>query len=115
MKKILFLCIFFVLAIASYSSAVDAVTTATQPYFSTSQVDISSNVTVIIARNVNRSSIVICNIGSNNVYIGNTTSTAATTGKRMRSNECITMDRNFAAIYGICATGLTSTVDYLEE
>ena len=115
MKKILFLCIFFVLAIAGYSSAVDPVTTVTQPYFTTNQVDMSSNVILIKASNVNRTSITICNIGSNTVYIGNTSSVASTTGKRMQSNECITMDRNFGVIYGVCAAGLTSKVDYLEE
>ncbi len=114
MKKILFLCIFFVLTIAGYSFATDAVTTATQPYFKTSQVAITTAATAIAGSNVNRSSITICDISANTVYIGNTTSVAATTGKRLRANECITMDRNYGAVYGITASG-TSQVDYLEE
>lgn len=115
MKKILFLCIFFIFSIAGYSSAADAVTTVTQKYFSTGQTQMTATATSIVASNPNRSSVTICNVSSNTVFLGNTNAVASTTGKRLQSNECITLDRNYGAIFGVCATGITSKVDYLEE
>ena len=62
-----------------------------------------------------RYSITIRNLDTTNtVYIGGSGVTAAT-GYPIKSGESFTLDRNFAAIYGICDTGLTASVAYFEE
>jgi len=62
-----------------------------------------------------RHSLVIRNLdAANTVYLGafNVTST---NGFPLKAGETITLDRNYATVYGICAAGLTATVAYLEE
>jgi hypothetical protein len=62
-----------------------------------------------------RYSITIRNLdAANTVYIG-IVGVTSSTGFPLKPYEAITLDRNSAAIYGICATGLTATVSYIEE
>lgn len=62
-----------------------------------------------------RYSITIRNLdASNTVYLG-ASGVTSSTGFPLKAGESITFDRNFAAIYGICGTGLTATVAYIEE
>ena len=62
-----------------------------------------------------RYSIVIRNLDTaNTVYLGEASVTSGT-GLPLKAGEGISLDRNMAAIYGICGTGLTATVAYFEE
>lgn len=62
-----------------------------------------------------RYSLIIRNLDTTNtVYLG-AASVTASTGFPLKAGETITLDRNDAAIYGICDTGLTAIVAYFEE
>jgi hypothetical protein len=51
---------------------------------------------------------------TNTVYLG-ASGVTSSTGFPLKAGETFVMDRNYAAIYGICAAGLTATVAYFEE
>lgn len=62
-----------------------------------------------------RHSILIKNTDTTNtVYIGASGVTTGT-GFPLKPGETMTLDRNYAAVYGICAGGITVVVAYLEE
>jgi hypothetical protein len=92
--------------------------TAIGTVLSTNQVSMTQAVAVIKAAPTSghyRYSILIRNMdAANTVYVGGSTVTA-TTGFPLKAGESMTLDRNFAAVYGICGTGLTATVAYIEE
>ena len=79
-----------------------------------SQASISATKTTIKAANTNRKALTIKNIGTNDVYIGGTTVTAAN-GFKLGPGEALCDIRTTAEICGICATGETTKVCYWEE
>lgn len=83
--------------------------------FNVNQVAMTQTAAVIIAANPARIAVVIKNIGATNpVFIGPTSGVTATTGHELQPGEAISMD-TLAAVYGVCGTGLTTTVSFLEE
>lgn len=62
-----------------------------------------------------RYSITIVNMGTSTVYIGPANTVTSSTGFPLAAGQSITLDRSYSAVYGICATGQTSTVAYIEE
>lgn len=83
-------------------------------YLSHGQVSVSATATLIKAANTNRKALTIKNIGANDVDLGWSNVTFGT-GFRLAAGEALSDIRTTAAIYGICNTGLTSTVCYWEE
>ena len=94
----------------------ELMTTAQGQYIKTAQVSDVGHAAaeLIVAENSARKSIVITNTGSKTMFIGPAAVTAAT-GKRLKTDESITLDRSQAAIYGICAGADHTTADYIEE
>lgn len=80
----------------------------------TNQVSIGSTSTLIIAANANRKRLVLINMGTTNVFIGNTGVTIGT-GQLLLGIAGYVIPLYFTgAVYGIVGTG-TQTIAYLEE
>jgi len=77
-------------------------------------VNITASAAQIIAANTSRKSLCIKNMGVNDVAIGPSGVTFAT-GFVLKPGEALSDIRTTVAIYGICNTGLTSTVCFWEE
>ena len=92
--------------------------TTASHYISANQVSMTQTAAVIMAAAAPahyRYSITIRNLdAANTVYLGAASVTSAT-GFPLKPGESFTLDRNDAAIYGICGSGLTATVAYFEE
>ena len=94
-------------------SGVQDINTATSSTITTGQVTVSTSATLIIAANSSRRSVVVRNTGSTDMYIGASGVTTAT-GFLVKASEAFTVDRSTAAIYGVVASG-TTTTNYIEE
>ena len=66
-----------------------------------------------------RYALTVKNMGSNAIYIGFSSSitpgTDLNSGFQLNPGQWYTFDKNYSSIYGICASGLTSTANYIEE
>lgn len=86
--------------------------------FVTDQVAIGDTATLIKAAPLAskyRYSIVLFNAGSKTVWIGPANSVTKSNGFPILPNTGMALDRSYSSIYGICDTGLSSTIAYLEE
>ena len=81
---------------------------------SNNQIAMTQTVATIVNSNTTRKRLRIENIGTNTVYIGGSGLTAAN-GYPLEPNEFIEFPDYTNIVYGICATGLTSTVSYFQE
>jgi len=70
---------------------------------------------LIIAANANRKSVIIRNLGADDMYVGPTATLTTATGMLVKMDESIVLDRTTAAIYGITAAAGSTTVAYIEE
>jgi hypothetical protein len=75
-------------------------------------VDTADTEVLIIAANSSRQTLLITNNGSNTIFLG-LTGVADTTGYPLDPTQSILL-YNREAVYGICASGLTSDARYLE-
>lgn len=75
-------------------------------------VDMADTEVLIIAANANRKTLLITNNGTDTIFLG-LTGVADTTGFPLLVTESILL-YNQEAMYGICASGLTSDARYLE-
>lgn len=126
MKRALFV-IFLVIFSVSFAQAGPSQGQAQTPIltdsavsssFAVNQVSMTSTAALIKAAPTSshyRYSITIKNSGSKTVYLGPAATVTSSTGFPLGSGEAITLDRTYSAVYGICASGETSTVAYLEE
>lgn len=95
----------------NFSGVIDADTTSTAPLISTADVTVATTVTSIIAANVSRRGVIITNIGSTNIRVGDASITT-TRGSILFPNQSITLD-SVQQVYGI-ASGSSSSVSVLE-
>jgi len=84
------------------------------------QVSMSDTATSIISSNSNRKRLLIVNLGSDTVYIGNSSSVVDTAdnangGYPLKNLDEISLADYTGDIYGICASGETATVNVIEE
>jgi len=84
------------------------------------QVSMSDTAASIISSNTNRKKIMLKNTGSSIVYIGNDSSVVDTTdnangGFPIELTEVVYLNDYTGVIYGICASGETSTISVIEE
>jgi hypothetical protein len=79
---------------------------------SVGQVSVGNTATSIIAGNGLRDSLVICNIGTQTVFLGNASVTAAT-GHALPAGAAVTLTVE-SPVYGIVASS-TATITFLEE
>ena len=75
-------------------------------------VDMADTEVLIIAANANRKTLLITNNGSNTVFLG-ATGLADTDGFPIEVGQSILL-YNQEAVYGICSSGETSDIRYLE-
>jgi len=75
-------------------------------------VDMADTEVLIIAANANRKTLIIFNNGTSTVYIG-LTGLADTDGFPLAGQESVLL-YNQEAMYGICSSGETSDIRYLE-
>lgn len=86
--------------------------------FSTDQIAMSSTAAIIKAAPASghyRYAITVKNSGSNTVWIGSSNAVTKTNGFCLLPGQWYTFGSSYSAIYGICDTGLTSSVCYVEE
>ena len=78
---------------------------------------VDSTADVIIADLTKRRTVIIKNVGSNPVYLGTNSSVADTTGWPLNPQGSLEINFKFnkrgSAIYGICSSGLSTSVRYL--
>ena len=74
----------------------------------------SATATSVKAANANRKALTIKNVGTKDVYLGNSTVTTSN-GFKLAAGEGLSDIRSTAAIYGICASGESTTVCFWEE
>ncbi len=84
------------------------------------QVAMSQTAAIIIASNTNRKKLILRNTGTDTVFIGNTSSVVDTAnnangGYPIPTNSFFYLNDYTGDIYGICASGLTSTIMVIEE
>ena len=78
------------------------------------QVTVSDAATVIKAANSSRKTLTIKNIGANTVYLGGSGVTTSN-GFKLTADEGLSDIRSTTGIYGVCASGESTTVCYWEE
>jgi hypothetical protein len=105
----------FLFFFSALACADTPITTATGTYMATGQAAMSQTAALIKDSNGSRRSIIVCNSGSSTIYIAGTSGVTSSNGFPLTASFCVTLDRTQAAVYGICATGLTSTASFLEE
>ena len=81
----------------------------------TGQASMTQTVGAIISANSLRKSLTLTNIGSNDVFIGNDGSVTASNAFKLAPGDTFVDEVYTGAYQGICDTGLTSTISYIEE
>ena len=84
------------------------------------QVSMTTAAALIIASNANRKQLMIKNMGSDTVYIGDAntvvdTADNANGGYKITMDQILYLDDYTGDVYGICAGGETATIAYVEE
>jgi hypothetical protein len=62
-----------------------------------------------------RLSLMVSNTGSSTLWWGFNGTVTTTTGKQLLPGQTLTLDRSVTQIWGICASGQTTTFDFAEE
>ena len=79
------------------------------------QVAITTSAGVIVASNANRKKLIIHNVGSDTIYIGDDGSITSSNAFPILSGETFEINDYTGIIKGICASGETSTAAYIEQ
>ncbi len=83
--------------------------------FNTNQIAISTTAITVVVASTERTNLVLKNTGTDIVYIGSDNSVTASNGFPLDAGETY-IDTDYAGIYyGICDTGDSSTIMFLEE
>jgi|TARA_Y100000310_G_scaffold192960_1_gene192910 quinol-cytochrome oxidoreductase complex cytochrome b subunit len=78
------------------------------------QVSVANTATVILAANIRRTSILVKNDGSADIYVGGDSSVTTSNGLIISPGEGVSFPEYYGAIHGIVASG-AETASYLEE
>ena len=79
------------------------------------QVAITTSAGVIVASNANRKKLIIHNVGSDTIYIGDDGSITSSNAFPILSGETFEINDYTGAIQGICAAAESSTAAYIEQ
>jgi len=83
--------------------------------FNTDQIAISTSAVLIIAANAIRENLQIKNTGTDTVFIGSNSSVTASNGFPVEAGEKLNINDYSGDYYGICNTGDSSTMMFVEE
>lgn len=81
----------------------------------TNQISMSNSATTIIVANTDRKKLLLKNTGTSNVFIGSDNSITASNAFPILTGSTFNCNDYTGIYYGICDTGETSTIEFIEE